>query len=115
MQLELIQEFNRSSLFQQLLIANMISELVVSKLSTKVGHSGGIESTGRVLVGDVITAISMNNEEMQYLSVGSQILKHNRASHAYAILKQARGHTCLQVERCKEQVYKKLFLPTRKD
>ncbi|KAL4636483.1 hypothetical protein ACB092_03G012100 [Castanea dentata] len=63
----------------------------------------GIESTGRVLVGDVITAISMNNEEMQYLSVGSQIIKHNRASHAYAILKQARGHTCLQVERCKEQ------------
>ncbi|KAM3704515.1 hypothetical protein ACJW31_03G010600 [Castanea mollissima] len=101
--LELIQEFNRSSLFQQLLIANMISELVVSKLSTKVGHSGGIESTGRVLVGDVITAISMNDEEMQYLSVGSQIIKHNCASHAYAILKQARGHTCLQVERCKEQ------------
>lgn len=31
------------------MIANMISELVVSKLSTKVGHSGGIESTRRVL------------------------------------------------------------------
>ena len=71
MQLELIQEFNLSNLFQQLMIANMISELVVSKLSTKVGHSGGIESTRRVLVGDVITTISMNNEEMQYLSVGS--------------------------------------------
>ncbi|KAK7843900.1 abc transporter g family member 14 [Quercus suber] len=85
------------------MIANMISELVVSKLSTKVGHSGGIESTGRVLVGDVITAISMNNEEMQYLSVGSQIIKHNHASHAYAMLKQPRGHTRLQVERCKEQ------------
>lgn len=63
MQLELIQEFDWSSLFQQLMIANMISELMVSKLSTKVGHSGGIESTGRVLVRDVITAISMNNEE----------------------------------------------------
>lgn len=77
------------------MITNMISKLVVSKLSTKVGHSKGIESTGRVQVRDVITAISMNNEEMQYLSVGSQIIKHNRASHAYAMLKQARGHTCL--------------------
>ena len=93
----------------------MISELMVSKLSTKAGHTGGIESTGRVLVGDVITAISMNNEEMQYLLVGSQIIKHNHASHAYAMLKQARGHAHLQVERCKEQIYKKLFLPTRMD
>ncbi|GMY21981.1 Brefeldin A resistance protein [Fagus crenata] len=78
------------------------TELVVAKLSTKVGHSGGIESTGRVQVGDVITAISINNEEMQYLSLGPQKIQHRRTSHAYSILKQARGHIRLQVERYKE-------------
>ena len=64
----------------------MIAELVVSKLSTKVGHSGGIESTARVQVGDMITAISVNKEEMLYLSVGPQKIQQKRASHAYAVL-----------------------------
>ncbi|PON69613.1 ABC transporter, G [Parasponia andersonii] len=79
------------------------TELVVAKLSTKVGHSGGIESTGRVHIGDVVTAISINNDETQYLSVGPHKVQHLRASHAYLILKQAQGRVCLQVERYKEE------------
>ncbi|KAL3725768.1 hypothetical protein ACJRO7_030749 [Eucalyptus globulus] len=79
------------------------TELVVAKLSSKIGNSGGIESTGRVQVGDVVTAISINNDEMQYLSVGPQEILHERASHVYSMLKQARGHIRLQVERSKEE------------
>ncbi|PON98277.1 ABC transporter, G [Trema orientale] len=79
------------------------TELVVAKLSTKVGHSGGIESTGRVHIGDVVTAISINNDETQYLSVGPHKVQHLRASRAYQILKQAQGRICLQVERYKEE------------
>ncbi|KAI6695438.1 hypothetical protein NL676_023148 [Syzygium grande] len=79
------------------------TELVVAKLSSKIGHSGGIESTGRVQVGDVVTAISINKDEMQYLSVGPQKMQHERASHVYSMLKQARGHVRLQVERYKEE------------
>lgn len=84
----------------------LIAELVVAKLSTKVGHSGGIETTGRVQVGDVVTAISMNNEEMQYLSVGTLKIQHGRASHVYSMLRQAQGQIRLQVDRYKEEVYK---------
>ncbi|XP_021692482.2 ABC transporter G family member 37 [Hevea brasiliensis] len=79
------------------------TELVVAKLSKKVGHSGGIESSGRVEVGDVVTAISMNKEEMQYLSVGPQKIQHQRASQVYSVLKQARGNIRLQVERYKNE------------
>ncbi|KAK2977191.1 hypothetical protein RJ640_008816 [Escallonia rubra] len=79
------------------------TELVVAKLSKKVGHSGGIESTGRVQAGDVITAISMNNEEMQYLAVGPQKIQHDRASHAFSMLKKAQDHICIQVERYREE------------
>ncbi|GMP39864.1 hypothetical protein CsSME_00010542 [Camellia sinensis var. sinensis] len=79
------------------------TELVVAKLSTKVGHSGGIESTGRVQIGDVVTAISMNNEEMQYLAVGLQKVQREQASHAYSMLKNARGYIRLQVERYKDE------------
>ncbi|KAF8401251.1 hypothetical protein HHK36_012183 [Tetracentron sinense] len=80
------------------------TELVVAKLSAKVGHSGGIESTGRVQMGDVVTAISINDEEMQYLSVGTQRIQRERASHVYSMLKHARGHVRLQVERYKDEV-----------
>ncbi|KAL6324023.1 hypothetical protein AAG906_006294 [Vitis piasezkii] len=79
------------------------TELVVAKLSTKVGNSGGIETTGRVQVGDVVTAVSMNNEEMQYLSVGTPKIQHGRASHVYSMLKQAQGQIRLQVDRYKEE------------
>lgn len=82
----------------------MIAELVVAELSKKVGHSGGIESTGRVEVGDVVTAISMNKEEMKYLSVGPQKIQHQRALQVYSMLKQARGNIHLQVERYKNEV-----------
>ncbi|KAK3016996.1 hypothetical protein RJ639_006562 [Escallonia herrerae] len=79
------------------------TELVVAKLSKKVGHSGGIESTGRVQAGDVITAISMNNEEMQYLAVGPQKIQQERALHASSMLKKAQGHIRIQVERYREE------------
>ncbi|KAL3725770.1 hypothetical protein ACJRO7_030751 [Eucalyptus globulus] len=79
------------------------TELVVAKLSSKIMHLGGIESTGRVQVGDVVTAISINNDETQYLSVGPQRPQHERASHVYAMLMQARGYIRLQVERYKEE------------
>jgi hypothetical protein len=79
---------------------------MVSKLSSKVGHSGGIASMGRVQIGDMITAISVNNEEMLYLLVGPQTIQHKRASQAYTVLKQAQAHVRLQVERYKEKVHK---------
>ncbi|XP_057493189.1 ABC transporter G family member 31-like [Actinidia eriantha] len=79
------------------------TELVVAKLSTKVGHSGGIESTGRVQIGDVVTAISMNSEEMEYLAVGPQKTQRERASHVYSMLKKARAPIRLQVERYKDE------------
>ncbi|WCJ26876.1 ABC transporter G family member 36 [Euphorbia peplus] len=79
------------------------TELVVTRLSTKVGHSGGIESTGRIQVGDVVTAITVNKEETQYLSVGSQKIQHERASHVYSNLKQERGQIRLQVERFRNE------------
>ncbi|XP_077240342.1 pleiotropic drug resistance protein 1-like [Tasmannia lanceolata] len=79
------------------------TELVVAKLSSKVGHSGGIESTGRVQVGDVVTGISINNEDLQYLAVGTQETQHEQASQVYSALKYARGHVRLQVERYKEE------------
>lgn len=43
-------------------MSSLIGELVVAKLFTKIGHSGGIESTGRVRFGDVGIAISINNK-----------------------------------------------------
>ncbi|OMP09385.1 hypothetical protein COLO4_05497 [Corchorus olitorius] len=78
------------------------TELVVAKLSKKVGHSG-IESTGKVQNGDVVTAISMNHEEMQYLAIGPPEIQHERASDAYSMLKQVRHPIRLQVERYKEE------------
>ncbi|CAI0552006.1 unnamed protein product [Linum tenue] len=79
------------------------TELVVTKLSKKVGHSGGIRSTGRVQVGDVVTAISLNKEEMIYLSVGHQKVQKDRTIHVHSILKQTRPRIRLQVEREKEE------------
>ncbi|XAR52732.1 Sulfate-transporting ATPase [Bertholletia excelsa] len=79
------------------------TELVVAKLSTKVGHSRGIESTGRVQIGDVVTAISMSDKEMQYLAVGTKRIQRDLASHAYSLLKNARGRIRLQVERYKDE------------
>lgn len=84
----------------------LFTELVVAKVSPKIGHSGGIESTGRVQIGDVVTAISVNNEEMQYLSVGPRKTKRERAAHVYSMLKQEQGHIRLQVERYREEVHK---------
>ncbi|XP_058077607.1 ABC transporter G family member 43-like [Magnolia sinica] len=78
-------------------------ELVVAKLSSKVGHSGGIESTGRVQVGDLVTGISINNEELRYLAVGSKRTRHERVFQVYSMLRGARGHVRLQVERYKEE------------
>ncbi|KAF9594335.1 hypothetical protein IFM89_030464 [Coptis chinensis] len=79
------------------------TELVVAKLSTKVGHSGGIESTGRVQAGDVVTGISMNNERLQYLAVGTKKIQRERASNVYSLLKRAQGQTRLQVERYEDE------------
>lgn len=76
---------------------------MVAKLSSKVGHSGGIQSTGRVQVGDVVTGISINNEEMQYLAVGAKKIQRERATQVFSMLKQARGHIRLQVERITEE------------
>ncbi|KAI4374049.1 hypothetical protein MLD38_012093 [Melastoma candidum] len=79
------------------------TELVVAKLSSKVGQSGGMQSTGRVQVGDVVTGISINNEEMQYLAVGPKKTQRERATQVFSLLKQARGHSRLQVECVKEE------------
>ncbi|CDP22254.1 unnamed protein product, partial [Coffea canephora] len=77
----------------------LAAELVVSKISSKVGQSGGIESTGRVQIGDIVTALSVNGEESTYLALGPQRHQHEHASHAYSTLKKAVGHICIQVER----------------
>ncbi|KAJ0980557.1 hypothetical protein J5N97_008812 [Dioscorea zingiberensis] len=79
------------------------AELVVAKLSTKLGKSGGIESTGRVQVGDVVTGISINDEELQYLVVAARSSQQERASHVYSMLRHARGHIRLQVERYEDE------------
>ncbi|CAL1407763.1 unnamed protein product [Linum trigynum] len=85
------------------------TELVVTKLSKKVGHLGGIRSTGRVQVGDVVTAISLNKEEMIYLSVGHQKVQKDRTIHVHSILKQTRPRIRLQVEREKEEEEKHIL------
>ncbi|XP_027158635.1 ABC transporter G family member 40-like [Coffea eugenioides] len=84
-----------------------LTELVVSKISSKVGQSGGIESTGRVQIGDIVTALSVNGEESTYLALGPQRHQHEHASHAYSTLKKAVGHIRIQVERyeTKEESY----------
>lgn len=79
--------------------------MVVSKISSKVGHSGGIESTGRVQIGDVVTAMSINGEESIYLALGPQRIQHEHASNAYSTLKKAEGHIRIQVERYEEKVH----------
>ncbi|KAL3515901.1 hypothetical protein ACH5RR_022803 [Cinchona calisaya] len=76
-----------------------LTELVVSKISSEVGHSGAIESTGRVQIGDVVTAMSINGEESTYIALGPQRILHEHASHAYSTLKKAEGHIRIQVER----------------
>lgn len=91
----------------------MVAGLVLSELSSKVGHSGGIQSTGRFRVGDVVTAISINDDEMQYLSVGTKNIQHKHTSHAYFMLKQVQGRICLQVERYREEVPYHFFTETK--
>lgn len=82
----------------------MAAELVVSKISSKVGQSGGIESTGRVQIGDIVTALSVNGEESTYLALGPQRHQHEHASHAYSTLQKAAGHIRIQVERYETKV-----------
>lgn len=81
-----------------------VAELVVSKISSKVGQSGGIESTGRVQIGDIVTALSVNGEESTYLALGPHSHQHEHASHAYSTLKKAAGHIRIQVERYETKV-----------
>ncbi|GLJ34605.1 hypothetical protein SUGI_0695940 [Cryptomeria japonica] len=78
-------------------------EVVVAKLPSKTDNTCGVGSTGKIQEGDIVTGISINNEEMNYLAVGSSIHQRSRASEVYNMLKNARGHVRLQVERHKEE------------
>lgn len=82
----------------------MNAELVVTKISTKVAHLGGIQSTGRVQVGDAVTAVSINGEESLYLALGPQRMQHEHVSCAYSTLKNAEEQIRIQVERFEEKV-----------
>lgn len=77
---------------------------MVTKISTKVAHLGGIQSTGRVQVGDVVTAVSINGEESLYLALGPQRMQHEHVSCAYSTLKNAEEQIRIQVERFEEKV-----------
>ncbi|XP_072148351.1 pleiotropic drug resistance protein TUR2-like [Setaria viridis] len=44
------------------------TEVVVAKLLNKSGSTSGIESSGNIQVGDVVTGISINEEPLQYLA-----------------------------------------------
>ncbi|EFJ33605.1 hypothetical protein SELMODRAFT_406260 [Selaginella moellendorffii] len=75
------------------------AEVVVSRLSTKVDQAQGIESTGHIQEGDIVTGISLRNGRMQYIAVGSKITRKSYADDISKVLEGARGHVRLQVER----------------
>ncbi|MCO5592667.1 hypothetical protein L7F22_046670 [Adiantum nelumboides] len=78
-------------------------EVVVTKLSNVVDYTRGIESTGRIQIGDVVTGISINDEELQYISLGSKGDHQGRMDAVHSMLKNARGHVRLQVQRLLEE------------
>ncbi|CAM6087925.1 unnamed protein product [Calypogeia fissa] len=81
-------------------------EVVVSRLPRNKGQSShgaklkGIESSGAVEIGDLVTGISLPNEDMVYLN-GSESIGNQRhqASNIAKLLANAQSHVRLQVER----------------
>ncbi|KAJ1265885.1 hypothetical protein BS78_08G107700 [Paspalum vaginatum] len=74
-------------------------EVVVAKLLNKSGSASGVESTGSIQVGDVVTGISINKEPMQYLATGPILDQKQHLDQIFSTLRHARGHICLQLER----------------
>ncbi|KAL6847372.1 hypothetical protein ACP4OV_023225 [Aristida adscensionis] len=72
-------------------------EVVVAKLLNK--SASGIESTGNIQVGDVVTGISINEEPMQYLAIGPIFDHKQHLDQIFSTLRHARGHIRLQLER----------------
>lgn len=75
------------------------SEVVVAKLLNKSGSTSGIESSGSIQVGDVVTGISINEEPLQYLATGPILDHKQHLSQILSTLCHARGHIRLQLER----------------
>uniref|UniRef100_A0A0D9Y0H1 ABC transporter domain-containing protein n=1 Tax=Leersia perrieri TaxID=77586 RepID=A0A0D9Y0H1_9ORYZ len=74
-------------------------EIVVAKLLNKSRTSSGVESTGNIQIGDVVTGISVNEEPMQYLAARPMFDKQYHLDQTFATLRHARGHVRLQLER----------------
>lgn len=75
------------------------SEIVVAKLLNKSGSATGVESTGNIQVGDVVTGISINQEPMRYLATGPIFDQQQHLDKVFSTLLHARGHIRLQLER----------------
>jgi len=82
-----------------LLLPCFHSEVVVTKLLNKSRYISGIESSGNIQVGDVVTGISINEEPMQYLATGPIFDRKQHLTKVSSALRQARGHIRLQLER----------------
>ncbi|CAN6348072.1 unnamed protein product [Urochloa humidicola] len=74
-------------------------EVVIAKLLNKSGSTSGIESSGNIQVGDVVTGISINEEPMQYLAIGPILDHKQHLNQVFSALHHARGHIRLQLER----------------
>ncbi|CAN6338630.1 unnamed protein product [Urochloa humidicola] len=74
-------------------------EVVIAKLLNKSGYTSGIESSGNIQVGDVVTGISINEEPMQYLAIGPILDHKQHLNQVFSALRHARGHIRLQLER----------------
>ncbi|CAL4898614.1 unnamed protein product [Urochloa decumbens] len=74
-------------------------EVVIAKLLNKSGSTSGIESSGNIQVGDVVTGISINEESMQYLAIGPILDHKQHLNQVFSALRHARGHIRLQLER----------------
>ncbi|KAF8776612.1 hypothetical protein HU200_003335 [Digitaria exilis] len=74
-------------------------EVVVAKLLNKSVSTSGIESSGNIQVGDVVTGISINEEPMQYLATGPIHDHKQHLNQVLSSLSHAQGHNRLQLER----------------
>lgn len=75
------------------------SEVVVAKVLNKSGSANGVESTGNIQVGDVVTGISINDEPMQYLATRPIFDQQQHLHQVFSTLHHSRGHIRFQLER----------------
>ncbi|PUZ67481.1 hypothetical protein GQ55_3G438700 [Panicum hallii var. hallii] len=89
----------KSNIFNSNNAEHQEMEVVVTKLLNKSRYISGIESSGNIQVGDVVTGISINEEPMQYLAIGPIFDHKQHLNKVFSALRQARGHIRFQLER----------------